>query len=42
VPERDSDALTTALLSLLEHPEQWAAMGEAGRQGGPLSRRTTM
>jgi colanic acid/amylovoran biosynthesis glycosyltransferase len=31
VPEQDSEALTRALLSLIEHPELWAAMGRCGR-----------
>lgn len=30
-PERDIPALVTALTYLLDHPERWAAMGEAGR-----------
>jgi colanic acid/amylovoran biosynthesis glycosyltransferase len=31
VPERDSQALCTALGEVLGHPERWPAMGEAGR-----------
>ena len=31
VPERDVDAIAQALFTLLEHPERWAAMGQAGR-----------
>lgn len=31
VPERDADALAQAVLKLLDHPERWAAMGQAGR-----------
>lgn len=31
-PERDVPALTTALRYLLERPDRWAAMGEAGRR----------
>jgi colanic acid/amylovoran biosynthesis glycosyltransferase len=32
VPERDIGGLATALRYLLERPERWAAMGEAGRR----------
>ena len=32
VPERDVDALSEKLGDLLEHPEQWADMGNAGRR----------
>lgn len=32
VPERDSDALADALEKLLSEPEQWAKMGENGRE----------
>jgi colanic acid/amylovoran biosynthesis glycosyltransferase len=32
VPERDVDALAERLENLLEHPEQWPAMGTAGRR----------
>jgi colanic acid/amylovoran biosynthesis glycosyltransferase len=31
VPERDPDALATALRDVLDHPERWEAMGRAGR-----------
>ena len=31
VPERDAEAIAQALTTLIEHPERWAAMGEAGR-----------
>jgi colanic acid/amylovoran biosynthesis glycosyltransferase len=31
VPERDVEALTAALRRMTGHPEQWAAMGRAGR-----------
>ena len=31
VPERDVDAIATKLSDLIEHPEQWPAMGKAGR-----------
>ncbi len=31
VAERDSTALATALLQLIERPQQWGAMGQAGR-----------
>jgi len=31
VPERDADALAEKLGYLLSHPEQWTAMGQAGR-----------
>lgn len=31
VPERDSGALAARLGQLLDHPERWAAMGQAGR-----------
>ncbi len=31
VPERDADAIAQALTTLIEHPERWPAMGEAGR-----------
>jgi len=31
VPERDIDALTDRLDYLIKHPEQWPAMGKAGR-----------
>jgi colanic acid/amylovoran biosynthesis glycosyltransferase len=32
VPERDVNALTNGLLQLIEHPETWLQMGEAGRK----------
>ena len=32
VPPRDPDALATALVHLLRHPETAVAMGEAGRR----------
>lgn len=32
VPERDRQALTEALLYLIDHPERWAQMGHAGRK----------
>jgi len=32
VPERDADALAKKLLYLIQHPDRWAAMGQAGRQ----------
>ena len=32
VPERDSEALSEALLDLVDHPKTWAEMGQAGRQ----------
>ncbi len=32
VPERDTATLTERLGHLLEHPERWPAMGEAGRE----------
>lgn len=32
VPERDVDALTNGLLQLIEHPQIWSGMGEAGRK----------
>lgn len=32
VPERDVEALTTALQRLIESPEKWAEMGRAGRE----------
>lgn len=31
VPERDAEAIFVKLSYLVEHPEQWAAMGKAGR-----------
>lgn len=31
VPERDANAITDALITLIEHPERWADMGAAGR-----------
>ncbi len=31
VPERDSEALSRALIYLLDHPESWENMGRAGR-----------
>lgn len=31
VPERDADAIAHALFTLIENPERWAAMGQAGR-----------
>lgn len=31
VPERDADAIAQALTTLIEQPEHWPAMGEAGR-----------
>lgn len=31
VPERDADAIATRLIYLIEHPEHWSAMGQAGR-----------
>lgn len=31
VPERDEKAIADKLIYLIEHPESWAAMGEAGR-----------
>lgn len=31
VPERDAEAIATRLMDLMEHPEKWAAMGQAGR-----------
>ncbi|HEY9737804.1 MAG TPA: glycosyltransferase, partial [Trichocoleus sp.] len=31
VPERDSEALAARLKDLLDHPERWEAMGQAGR-----------
>ena len=31
VPERDAEALADRLNTLLAHPEQWSAMGQAGR-----------
>lgn len=31
VPERDEKAIADKLIYLIEHPEDWAAMGEAGR-----------
>lgn len=31
VPERDADAIAQKLLELLEHPERWPRMGQAGR-----------
>jgi colanic acid/amylovoran biosynthesis glycosyltransferase len=31
VPERDADALATALEDVLTHPDRWPGMGEAGR-----------
>lgn len=31
VPERDADALAEKLIALIQHPERWAAMGQAGR-----------
>jgi colanic acid/amylovoran biosynthesis glycosyltransferase len=32
VPERDSDSLADALSELLENPDRWPAMGQAGRE----------
>lgn len=32
VPERDSDAIASSLISLLDHPEHWPAMGLAARR----------
>ncbi len=32
VPERDADALARALEALIDHPEDWPAMGRAARQ----------
>ena len=32
VPERDVDALAEALVTLVDHPGRWPAMGLAGRQ----------
>jgi colanic acid/amylovoran biosynthesis glycosyltransferase len=32
VPERDSEALATRLDELIQHPERWAPMGQAGRK----------
>ena len=32
VPERDLEALTSALNDLLDHPERWAEMGRRGRR----------
>ncbi len=32
VPERDSEALATRLEELIQHPEHWAPMGQAGRK----------
>ena len=32
VPERDVDALAERLAFLLDHPELWPAMGQAGRE----------
>ena len=31
VPERDADAIAARLIDLVEHPERWPAMGQAGR-----------
>ena len=31
-PERDSSALAERLIELIDHPERWAEMGEAGRR----------
>ncbi|MBE9061418.1 glycosyltransferase [cf. Phormidesmis sp. LEGE 11477] len=31
VPERDADAIAQALTTLIEHPERWPEMGQAGR-----------
>ena len=31
VPERDADAIAARLIDLIEHPERWSAMGQAGR-----------
>jgi colanic acid/amylovoran biosynthesis glycosyltransferase len=31
VPERDADAIADRLIYLIEHPERWSAMGQAGR-----------
>lgn len=31
VPERDAEAIATRLVDLIEHPDRWAAMGQAGR-----------
>jgi colanic acid/amylovoran biosynthesis glycosyltransferase len=31
VPERDADAIATKLIDIIQHPEQWEAMGAAGR-----------
>jgi colanic acid/amylovoran biosynthesis glycosyltransferase len=31
-PERDVDGLTDRIVHLVDHPDQWAAMGQAGRQ----------
>lgn len=31
VPERDASAIAARLLDLIEHPESWPAMGQAGR-----------
>jgi colanic acid/amylovoran biosynthesis glycosyltransferase len=32
VPERDPDTLADALSKLLENPDRWPAMGQAGRE----------
>lgn len=32
VPERDVDTLTEKIISLIEHPEYWPEMGQAGRR----------
>jgi glycosyltransferase involved in cell wall biosynthesis len=32
VPPADPSALTQALLALLQHPENWAALGQTARQ----------
>jgi colanic acid/amylovoran biosynthesis glycosyltransferase len=32
VPERNSEALTTSLIELIDHPERWASMGQVGRR----------
>lgn len=40
VPERDVDALAEKLIYLIEHPEIWREMGQAGRAHVEATQRT--